>query len=134
MPHGFCLGWAGPPSPPPLLVIAHVLSDLAGASPYLLLSAGVAWWTWNGRRYLPKRWVAIAVSTAAFLALCGAVHLSYIVVLVYPLYWAQAAVKIAMAVAAVTASVLAIREIPRLGLAQRSLYIQEVARELRELD
>jgi len=132
MPHGFCLGWPGPPTFPPWLVVAHILGDLGGVIPYTLLALGVAWWLRKSWALLPRPWRAIGCSTTAFLALCGTCHAMDILTLVWPLYDFQAVIKISMAVAAFSALGLSWLEIPRLRLAQGRVYLKQLAEEIRE--
>ena len=132
MPHAFCLGWPGPPAFPPWLVVFHILGDLGGVLPYSLLALGVAWWLDKSWAFLPRRWRAIGCSTTAFLALCGACHLMDILTLLWPWYYAQAGVKVAMGLAAAWTLALSWREIPRLRLAQAQLYLKQLAEEIRE--
>lgn len=132
LPHGFCLGWPGPPAFPPWLVILHIMGDLGGVVPYLLLASGVAWWLSETWLSLPQRWRAIGCSTVAFLALCGMTHAMDILVLVWSVYRLQAAIKISMGIAAGTALCLSWLEIPRLKLAQAQLYIRQLGEELRD--
>ena len=132
MPHGWCLGWPGPPAFPPWLVVAHMLGDLGGALPYAFLSLGVGWWLRKSWLLLPRRWRAIGVSTTAFLALCGACHAMDILTLIWPLYRLQAAIKVSMGLAAAAALGLAWTEIPRLRIAQSQLYMSQLADQIRE--
>jgi len=131
MPHGYCLGWPGPPAFPPWLVVAHMAGDLGGVLPYALLSLGVSWWLRRSWGLLPRRWRAIGVSTTAFLALCGLCHAMDILTLIWPLYYPQAVVKVAMGVAASCALGLSWQEIPRLRQAQWRVYVKCLSDELR---
>lgn len=132
MRHGLCLGWPGPPVAPPALVVAHVLGDLSGVIVYPLLALGVGWWLVRCWPTIPGIWRAITISTMAFLVTCGACHGMDIVVLLWPAYWLQAAVKLAMAVSASGAFGLSFSQIPRLRLAQVSVYISGLASVLRD--
>lgn len=133
-PHGFCLGWPGPPAFPPWLVLSHILGDLGGVLPYTLLSTGVAWWLWKSWPSLPSRWRRIGIATVLFLFLCGMTHLFDLIVLVWPVYRLQAGVKIAMGACAFTALWLSWKEIPRYRLAQGLLYIRQIAEHLRDAE
>jgi len=132
MPHGICLGWAGPPAQPSALVAAHILGDLSGVVVYPFLALGIGWWLVRCWPAITGIWRAITISTMAFLVTCGACHGMDIVVLVWPAYRLQAAVKLAMAVSASSAFGLSFSQIPRLRLAQVSVYISGLASVLRD--
>lgn len=133
-PHGFCLGWPGPPAFPPALVVLHILGDLSGVAAYPLLALGIGWLLARSWPVLPAIWRLIAIATMAFLVACGTTHLMDILVLVWPAYWLQAWVKLAMGVSALTALLAARKQIPRVRLAQAAVYVRQVAEALRDLD
>ncbi len=104
LPHGYCISWS-----PPLLA-TYVVSDALIAAAYFSMPAALAWFA-RRRPDFPYTW--LLWMSAAFILACGATHLMDIVVLWWPLYGLDAALKLVTALVSVVTAVMAWPLVPR---------------------
>ena len=104
MPHGMCFLWR------PELVGIHVIADLAIALAYFSIPVTIALFLRRTRARIPFRW-AFAMF-GIFILFCGINHVMNIVVLWYPLYYLEGALKLMTAAASVATAVLMLPLVP----------------------
>jgi len=104
MPHGYCFLWT-----PPLLWLYVVSDSLIGLAYYSIPLA--LWYFVRKRQDLPFRW--IFVMFGIFVLACGTTHFMAIWNIWQPVYWLDAGVKSATALASVATAALLWPLIPR---------------------
>jgi PAS domain S-box-containing protein len=103
MPHGHCYLWI------PSMVWTQVASNTVIGIAYLSISATLAYLVQRVR--LPFSWVYIAFG--AFILACGLTHFFDVVTIWYPVYWADAAVRVITAAASAITAVLIFPLVPK---------------------
>jgi len=83
-PHGWCLMWDGP------LVGVHVVADALIALAYFMIPSILISMRKLFQWEVPR---TLFLLFGAFIICCGMTHVMDIIVLWYPFYWMQAAVK-----------------------------------------
>lgn len=104
MPHGMCFLWR------PDLLGMHVISDLFIVLAYFSIPVTIVVLLRQRRVAIPFRWVFLSFAT--FILLCGVSHLMSIVVIWYPMYYAQGVIKMLTAAASVTTAILVFPIVP----------------------
>jgi len=97
LPHGFCINWS------PLLIWTYVISDILIFLAYFSMPMALVYFA-RRRKDFPYRWLLWAFAT--FIMACGATHLMGAIVLWYPLYGLDAALKAFTALISVATAVI----------------------------
>jgi signal transduction histidine kinase/CheY-like chemotaxis protein len=105
MPHGHCYLWQ------PKLVVLHLLTDVAIALAYLVISATLAYLVYRARDEIPFQWMFLAFGT--FIIACGATHAMEVWTMWRPDYWFSGNVKLVTAIASVATALALPPLVPR---------------------
>ncbi len=103
IPHGFCLKWT------PELLWSYVVSDVLITLAYSTIALTLAYFV-SQRRDLKFRRIYLMFS--GFILACGATHFMSVVLIWYPLYWIDAAIKVMTAIISLSTAVTLIRMLP----------------------
>ncbi len=98
LPHGHCFLWM------PKILWLNVIGDTAIALAYYSIPLTLLYLIYKHRNSIPFKWIMGLY--ASFIMLCGATHIISVITLWYPIYYFEGIVKIATAIASVTAAIV----------------------------
>jgi signal transduction histidine kinase len=104
MPHGHCYLWS------PTMVWLQVTSNLVIATAYIAISATIALVI---RRIRDIPFSRMYAAFGVFIVTCGLSHLLDVVTIWHPIYWLDAAVRSATAIASAGTAVMLVRLVPK---------------------
>lgn len=104
MPHGHCFLWR------PDLMTLHIASDAIIAFSYYSIPFALLYFVLK-RPDILFRWIAVLFGV--FILACGTTHVLGIVVLWYPIYWVDGAIKLVTAISSIATAFIVWRIMPQ---------------------
>lgn len=104
IPHGYCINWT------PALLWTYIVSDALIVLAYFSIPFALAYFVWRRRDLKFRR---LFLMLGAFILACGIGHLLSIILLWYPVYWLDAAIKATTAAISIATAISLIWVIPK---------------------